>query len=499
MSDKPFIDLHCHPGLKSFLTANTEPERENCWKNLDARRLFGFVDRFLLGHMLDSASSLSQLVKGKVSVAVVGLYAYERAMIKGRIWKISGFVLNLLSLSGILNRVGIRDINYDVMLRISDDNSDYFKLFKEVRKHLLKSETITPGYILPGTFTDIQWDMLNIILAIEGGHNLFNVMPHSASRNGQVMQNFKKLKYGRHRYFFFGPAHLESNPLCTHAYGMKIISDARFLPDGEAYGISRLGTAIIKKALKQSHRILIDIKHMSLVSRRQYYKMLEPGIPVIMSHGGVTGVSSDSMPVLKCELTGKCVKVEYFKPRGLMGTSFNPWSINLYDEEIPVIIGSDGIIGMNLDERILGTKQHKSSDLTEYFSRRDFLDIWDEVPYNDKIFNGNRTDHRRSRSKWFVYRRDVKHLCNNILHIVKIGGPEAWHHICIGSDFDGMVNAIDPYDNSLKLGKLRRHLIKYLPLMVNSDPGHDYHLGNVVERVDGIMSGNALRFLQTYF
>ncbi|MBK8881392.1 MAG: membrane dipeptidase [Bacteroidales bacterium] len=499
MNDPSFIDLHCHPGLKSFLTANTESERENCWKYLNAKWLFGLVDRFLLDHMLDSASSLSQLVRGNVSVAVVGLYSYEKAMIKGRLAKIFGFVLNLLNLSRILNRLRIREINYEVMQRISEDNSNYFKLFKELRKHLLNSETITPGYNLPGTFTDIQWDMHNIILSIEGGHNLCSRMPHTNSRNAQVMRNLDKLKYGGLRYFFFSPAHLESNPLCTHAYGMKMISDERFLPDGEAHGIGQLGKAVIKKALEEPNRILIDIKHMSLVSRRQYYKMVERGIPIIMSHGGVTGVSYNSMPIVKCELTGKCAKVEYFKPAGLMNTNFNPWSINLYDEEIPIILESDGIIGLNLDERILGTKQRKSSELFEYFSRRDFLDLWDQVPANDDIFNDNQANHRSRRRRLFVFHRDVKHLCNNILHIVKIGGREAWDHICIGSDFDGMVNAIDPYDNSVKLKKLRRHLIKHLPLMAESDPGFNYHIHDIQRRVDGIMSENAKNFLKKYF
>jgi microsomal dipeptidase-like Zn-dependent dipeptidase len=138
-------------------------------------------------------------------------------------------------------------------------------------------------------------------------------------------------------------------------------------------------------------------------------------------------------------------------------------------------------------------------ELSEYFSRRDFIDLWDQVPAGEDPFNGSLPDHRRSRRRLFVCRRDVKHLCNNILHIVYIGGVKAWDHICIGSDFDGMVNAIDPYDNSVKLEKLRRHLIKYLPLMAMSNPAHNYQINNIRNRVDAIMSANAKRFLQKYF
>jgi microsomal dipeptidase-like Zn-dependent dipeptidase len=338
--------------------------------------------------------------------------------------------------------------------------------------------------------------MLNIVLSIEGGHNLFGKIAHNNNVDARVMRHFKKLKTGKRRYFFFGPAHLERNPLCTHAYGMKIIDDERFNPDGDSYGISDLGKRIIKKSLENPKRILIDTKHMSLVSRLQYYEMLKSDeledVPIIMSHAGVTGVSYNSMPIEKCELTGKWFKVQYYKPAGLMRTTFNPWSINLYDEEIPIIIASNGIIGMNLDERILGTKQHTEEERTEYFSRKDFLDYWSQVP------NNNGTNKRRRR---FIHQGDVKHLCNNILHIVKIGGPKAWDHICLGSDFDGMVNSVDPYNNTEKLTKLRNHMIKWLPRMAKSDPNNSYHINNnnVEKRVDGIMFENAYRFLKTNF
>jgi microsomal dipeptidase-like Zn-dependent dipeptidase len=95
----------------------------------------------------------------------------------------------------------------------------------------------------------------------------------------------------------------------------------------------------------------------------------------------------------------------------------------------------------------------------------------------------------------------VKHLSNNILHIVRVGGKDAWDHICIGSDFDGMVDAVDPYNNTVKLRKLREDMIEWLPKMANSDPNNLYYInyGNVEKRVDSIMFKNAFRFLKTNF
>lgn len=494
MANPVFFDLHCHPGLKSFLTASKENDRVSCWNYINVKGLFGVIDR-ATGHMLDSNSSLSQLDKGSVSIAVVGLYAYERTMVKG--------ILNKLE-SKILSLFRIKLLDYNLLHKLSSKKSNYYRVFRKVQKHLLSPRKVHPEYNLMKRFSDFDPDKLNVVLSIEGGHNLFSRMHHNGNAAHHVMKNFLELKNGKRRYFFFGPAHLETNPLCTHAYGMKMIDNKRFKPDGEAYGISSLGKSVIRKALENPGRILIDVKHMSLVSRLQYYEMLKNSefddVPIIISHAGVTGVSYKSMPIVKSELTGKWVKVEYRKPNGLMRTSFNPWSINLYDEEIDTIIKSKGLIGMNLDERILGTKQRRRKELTEYFSREDFRDFEDQVPGN-----GTGTLSRQitgtGRRKLFVSRRDVKHLCNNILHIVRVGGRDAWDHICIGSDFDGLVDTIDYYNNASELARLRLHMIKWLLAMARSDQGNFYYLNssNVEKRVDSIMFANAFRFLKTNF
>ena len=70
------------------------------------------------------------------------------------------------------------------------------------------------------------------------------------------------------------------------------------------------------------------------------------------------------------------IQVEYDRPRGIGASSkrkkdltyFNPWSINLYNEEIKEIIASGGLIGLNLDQRIQGADKVKG----EYFSALEF-------------------------------------------------------------------------------------------------------------------------------
>ncbi|RYF37581.1 MAG: hypothetical protein EON97_00965 [Chitinophagaceae bacterium] len=38
-----------------------------------------------------------------------------------------------------------------------------------------------------------------------------------------------------------------------------------------------------------------------------------------------------------------------------------------------------------------------------------------------------------------------------------------WDHLCVGSDFDGLINPINGFDDVLQLPKLRGQLLKYLP------------------------------------
>ena len=99
MAVQGFFDLHCHPGLKTFFTDKEETKRDTCWAHYNIKGLLGLVDRLLLGNMFDSGCSLTQLIRGNVSIAVVGLYAFERAMIEGEIFKVCKKSFNILKLT----------------------------------------------------------------------------------------------------------------------------------------------------------------------------------------------------------------------------------------------------------------------------------------------------------------------------------------------------------------------------------------------------------------
>jgi hypothetical protein len=62
-------------------------------------------------------------------------------------------------------------------------------------------------------------------------------------------------------------------------------------------------------------------------------------------------------------------------------------------------------------------------------------------------------------------------LCLHLVHAVRIGyahlpwmqGTSPWDHLCIGSDYDGLINPINGYDNITDLTKMRADLKKHLP------------------------------------
>lgn len=559
----PFVDIHVHPDLKSFLSSNDEINRNDCWKDLNLPRIGRRIDN-ALNNILESQSSLDQLDCKKGTIAMPGLYAFEKAMVRGTIEKLLPLHVNLIRISGLLSFFRCRGImDHELIRRISWCRTFGFNLFSEAYTHLLMSMPLPPGYKVLNSIAEYDPSKLNLVFTAEGGHNLFKKKFGCRIRK-QVKRNIRAIKKGNVRFLFIGPAHIERNALCTHAYAIKILKHRGFIPKGS--GITRLGRFAIRRLLQTPGRVLIDIKHMSLKSRKQYYRMLEheyrdKSVPIIASHVGVTGESYERIGVKRCIRRCNRVEVVHKKRPGLIeGTTFNPWSINLYDEEIKKIVESEGLIGLSLDARILGARQYadnvkdEEDKLTEYYSKREFVcPAPERVPLAmtvrheavnknyeaalAKILSIEKTLHEKENKFLDIIRKiirhprrykfmepeleaimkelekldesrielarlrspiDLDHLCNNILHIVKTSGQNAWKHICIGSDFDGLVEAVDCCRNVTEYTNLSDLLKTRLTRLA-----HDFSSlipANEIGRiVDDIMSHNAYNFLLRNF
>jgi hypothetical protein len=281
-------------------------------------------------------------------------------------------------------------------------------------------------------------------------------------------------------------------------------------------------------------------------------------IPLVASHVGVTGLSWLDPTVSTCSnflLDPDCFEVFHDPSLALLGfrlredgqedklrLKFNPWSINLYDEEIRLIVNSGGLIGLLFDDRILGNSEFTES--TERFSRREVnpgtLDPLDRFPlpslanidFANPIPTGSNpaTDNvqfphaNRPHPGFFApnypdnaimsnldsaflkQQMGLLSLCQNVIHIVRRGGPNAWNCICIGSDFDGIMDAIDAVPNAAAVANMRENFTSFIGLMIGALNQHIQNEGLNEPLLtlpgdfyDRFIFNNAQNFLETHF
>ena len=92
----------------------------------------------------------------------------------------------------------------------------------------------------------------------------------------------------------------------------------------------------------------------------------------------------------------------------------------------------------------------------------------------------------------------------HFLRIAKKAGipyQRAIKHICIGSDYDGLINPIDCCTNSAGLPAFREEIRKRLKRgrKIWEGPGISKTALDVDELVDGLFFNNALTFLRQWF
>lgn len=215
-----------------------------------------------------------------------------------------------------------------------------------------------------------------------------------------------------------------------------------------------LGWDVINRLLAKSGRhqapVYIDVKHMDIDARFEYYRYLienkRKDIPIIASHVAVSGKDS-----IWAKYTGLCPVFDQYeevedlnafvdkhknriqcpftpvKERLDTMNWFYPWSINISNEEIPIIYASDGIIGLSLEERVLGKNRANYND-TNYISLLgSFL--------QSKGYSTEKID----TIFW------MQPLLRNIFYVAMHSGRSdatAWNHISIGSDFDGIAKPV---------------------------------------------------------
>ncbi|MBN2215096.1 MAG: membrane dipeptidase [Bacteroidales bacterium] len=475
MGNSFFVDFHCHPTIKPYGRSfkhekvnSPDPEEKNSIFHYDPPTLFDKLLNISSTLTKFSQSSISALIKGNVKLIGASLYPIEKNFFSNRIGTgcFSNALSNLVTGVGI-ERVGSIQKNNDYF---ADLRSEY-DFLEQLNGIPVDVENIKMQYKLVQNVNQIMDNVhnenietLSVINTIEGSH-VFNSFANRRAEEYEVLANVEDLKSWKYKPFFISPGHHFYNQTCGHAQSLsgflnKILD--------QTYGMNTeftaLGWAILEKLLDNTNndRIHIDIKHMSVKARRQYYDYLKnkPDIPIIVSHGALNGLPSVNN---RQATTGNQQNI------------FNRSELNFFDDEIILISESGGIFCIQLDERRIADSK---------ILKNTFLNL--------------------CRKKMLFEKSGL--VWNQIRHIAEVldkNGKNAWNLAALGSDFDGIVDPLNGFWTSEELpllsdyllihaGEYMRHDGKKLALPENRSIDPE-------EIIKNIMCENIMTFLQKHF
>lgn len=484
---RKFSDLHCHNHMRAHFHMQEKQkkfERKDQfspWTVIASNR-----NGYLKGKM-GASYSQSDLVKawnGNVRLTFNSLYPLERQFVRG-LDKINTVdLLHMFIGTTTSHHLPLRDLIQIFYMRIPKAVVDYFQsvdydyweslqreknfILMDSGKTITKNEIHTTGiirrllenkikrsklfknelvaenarYYVPKNRIELQTSLdddaeITMILTIEGAHAL-------GSDRASVAEVSRHVSYLKSEWnvpiFFITFAHHFNNRFCGHAHsipdkGKILLNQSRNMNAG----FHENGLRIVRELLglnknlerdpKLGYRILIDVKHMSAKSRKDYYeKIIIPclingdRIPVIASHCGYSGVETlqrhiDDYHLEKDDYTDEKTK------------KFNAWNINICDEDILIILKTGGIFGLSFDQRILGiTKNDKGTP------RNGIQLLWENIEGIAKSVysNPNLTDNE------------------------KLG---IWKSITIGTDFEGLIDPTDFYPSALEFEIFSNNLV----------------------------------------
>lgn len=445
-----YVDMHCHPSIKpygkSFNNDNSgtqsknPKDRSSLW-NLNPPSLFDKVIEFITGLPKFSQSNAQALGKGKVFVAAASLYPLEKKLLNNLFG--DGVAADVLG--NFVTCIGQKRI--DFIQNITDyfkDLENEYDFYKQLDGVVVNIDGEKYRYILVKNYAELAFYLeeetdihtVCFIITIEGMHVLntglnLNTVPDE----NEVLQHVTDIKKWAHRPVFVTFAHHFWNQLCGHSRSLtdkfinwatdqEFMLDTPFTPLGE-----KVRDALLDKT---NGRILIDIKHMSAISRSQYLQHLNSIkettgeiIPIIVSHGAANGRRS-------------------MKEKNIVDikeTGFNLFEqeINFYDDEIVAVAQSGGIFGLQLDERRIASPEYIKHQVHHAIER-------------------NKIMHYRSYLLW----QQVQHIAE----LLNSRDLFAWDVLALGSDYDGLIDTLNSFWTEKQIPDLadffERHAHNYM-------------------------------------
>jgi hypothetical protein len=508
------FDSHLHPTLKNHFSDPahpTSPWESILYKELTsgfrALSLIKCLIRPFLENTIVSQSSLEQLIKSNYRLAMAALFFPDRDLMKA-ITSNTAFmeIIEKGKFGKYLNKQKFESLR---------DTSDGFSVLLEDLK-LLQSDSKGKGevnFLQRGEeIPDNKDKTLHLVFTVEGLHCLRSNLDENDPE--LIFQDIQRNLISLQKEVFISSINLthidNSNGIFSNqAYAMDGLrnsgmEDRPLRPLGK--GLTELGRRMVD--FLEERKVLTDIKHMSWVARKELYTYRkQKGIqsPIVCTHAGLAGIwfhhSTEKFTdfILGTVKNGLHYELKIGKPifsdahRFFDQVCFNPSTINLFNEDLIEIYNSDGLLGISLDKRILGYTEVEwergvytnSSESVSYFNEGISIvprivdtDFISQQEFNSGDFNaGSENGKRRAftaRADLFhdrikdslsqEYDMQYLHFVANILHAVKVGrmidGPNGMEKmltriLCIGSDFDGLIDSIGIASKATKVAKLK--------------------------------------------
>ncbi len=509
------IDIHAHPQMKPFNSNLTSREQKGIWKEFSESSSCETLNNLLRGAVNSttkrSQTNLEQALRGNVGGIFLAMGPVERNFFapqrKHLIIKLILSGKRMPDFAACVTGFDIEKVK-KIFSRIQKKRGlDYYReeLLEEY-DFLLEQDT-DARMCIAGDYNEFSHNfnragVVSTLLTIEGAHSLGNYEQHAdfklniadADRPeiyNRLMPDFeknilhmKKWGNGRHAPFFITFCHHFGNLLAGHA---KSFASGTFIKPGmddlldqlscKNQGFSRLGSDVMELLLSKNNgrRVLIDVKHMSVQARKEFFAMLEKKfwskgekLPVICSHAALSGYKSleeSNVP-----------DTRYTWQKNYLSRQ----AINMSDEEARIIARSGGLVGIVFHGGRLPGGLAKNQLSEAYWSRN-----------NDKI-------------------RDVaiKLIMSNIFQFIRAAGyKEAWDSICLGTDMDGVIEPLRPYTNYTSLWGFSQHLVQFFrrpfdlaEIGLNAQEVKNLMFGYEPEILaDKILFQNVLDFLKKYF
>lgn len=480
-SGKYFADIHIHPTLKSFNSGRPYP-RKNIWDSyshdIGKTNPAKFVMSNTEGLAKYTQTNFYNLSEGKLRVATASLYPMEKGFMNMR--NLPNLIVNKKAQDEVLQILSGYTVDSIKYMR---ESQNYFGDLLDEYRYLKEGQGKSPdgqsAYKIVNNYTELKNVLekdettLAVIVAIEGSHVLFDEEMLTTKLTTVQMKRKLEEHIGIIKSWETPPltvnlSHHFYNQLCGHS--RSFAGGSRNLLNqnkGIDTGLTGLGIKVLKEyaSVNNGKRIIVDTKHMSVKGRIEYYNWIKSynyispndKIPVISSHTGVNGFKT---------MTGSVRTPD--SPAKYESKHFNSWSLNISDEEINIIHNSTGLIGIMLDKHKLGGGEF-------------FKNHINGVTDKDKIKEAN-----------------LRVFFDNALQIVKaVGNETGWNSIAIGSDLDGAIEHIEPYDQCSTYPLLYQDMVSFLE---RTRYGKTlWYQQSPEEIVDKIMRKNAMDFYERHF